>query len=363
MADSEGAVYALIMAGGVGSRFWPLSRRDRPKQFLKFFGDQSLLQMASERLDGLVPVDGRFVVTNERYVAETMRQLPEIPPRNILAEPVSRNTAPCIAFGAARLAAFDPEAVMLVLPADHLIEDVPGFHEAASKAIWAAREKGVVVTMGITPSQPSTGFGYIEFDPDQEGNPSAFDVVSFKEKPDSKTAQAFVNTGRYLWNSGMFAWRVDTILSEFERSLPKVFEAFIRLSSAHGDDAEIVASAFDESPSISIDYAIMERARHVKVVPCDIGWNDVGDWQAAYDLSQKDVAENASKGDVTLIDASGCFAYSSSRRVVLIGTSNLVVVDAGDTVLVCDLSQAQRVKEAANEYEGRNRAHDDSVTM
>ncbi len=354
MTDSKGAIYALIMAGGVGSRFWPLSRRNRPKQFLQFFGDQSLLQMASERLDGLVPVEGRFVVTNERYVAETLLQLPEIPPRNVLAEPLSRNTAPCIAFCAACIAGFDPEGVMLVLPADHLIEDVTGFHEAASKAIGAARERGVVVTMGITPSHPSTGFGYIEFDPDQEGDSSVFDVVSFKEKPDSVTAQALLDSGHYLWNSGMFAWRVDTILSEFERSLPKVYEAFIRLSSVRGDKAEIVASAFEDSPNISIDYGVMERARHVKVVPCDIGWSDVGDWQAAYDLSQKDTGGNASRGDVRLIDASGCLAYSSSRRVVLIGTSDLVVVDAGDIILVCDRAQAQRVKEAANEYEGRH---------
>jgi mannose-1-phosphate guanylyltransferase len=351
MAGSKGKVYALIMAGGVGSRFWPLSRRDFPKQFLKFFGDESLLQMASGRLDGLIPPSARFVVTNEQYVAETSRQLPELPEENILAEPLSRNTAPCIAFSAARLAELDPEGVMLVLPADHLIQDVPGFHAAVASAIEAAREKGTLVTMGITPSFPSTGFGYIEFEPDRRRE-SVFEVVSFKEKPNVETAQSFLESGRYLWNSGMFAWRIDTILGEFERSLPELFAGFNGLSSADEGYTKAVADAFDASQSISIDYGIMENARHVKVVPCDIGWSDVGDWQAAYELSPKDDRGNASKGDVSLIDASGCFAYSSSRRVVLLGTSDIVVVDAGDTILVCDRAQAQRVKEAANKSEG-----------
>ncbi len=352
MTESRSAVYALIMAGGVGSRFWPLSRLTRPKQFLKFFGDRSLLQLASDRLDGLIPVDRQFVVTNERYVTETSRQLPAIPLSNILAEPMSRNTAPCVAFGATRIAEFDPEGVMLVLPADHLIDDVAGFRNAASKAIEAAREKGVVVTMGITPSTASTAFGYIEYDP---GSNSVLDVVSFKEKPDKQAAREFVKSGRYLWNSGMFAWRVDTILREFERSLPEVFKAFQRVSSVDGDYSDSVAAAFDQSPNISIDFGVMERATRVKVVPCDIGWNDVGDWQAAYELSQKDAHGNASRGDVKLVDASGCYAYSSSRRVVLLGTSDLVVVDTGDAILVCDRAHTQLVKEAANESEGKGR--------
>jgi mannose-1-phosphate guanylyltransferase len=345
------------MAGGVGSRFWPLSRPDRPKQFLSFFGEQSMLQMAVERLEGLVPAEGCFISTNESYVAQTKEQLPGLPPENIIAEPVGRNTAPCIAFGAMRIADLDPEGVMLVLPADHLIQDIVGFHKAAAKAIQAAREKGVLVTMGIKPSKPATGYGYIEYDPDEDigaGPPGVFDVVSFTEKPDRDTARSFLESGRYLWNSGMFCWRVDTILAEMERHIPEVHRLFNSLSGGRWKDAASVEQAFESSPSVSIDYGVMEHAATVKVVPCDIGWNDVGDWQAAYEVSEKDEEANATRGDVRLIDASGCFGYSESRRVVLLGTRDLVVIDAGDTVLVCDRHQAQRVKEAANAVEGRS---------
>ena len=304
-----------------------------------------------------MPLGGQFIVTNERYVKQTAQQLPGLRPKNILAEPVSRNTAPCIAFGATRMAELDPEGVMLVLPADHLIQDVPAFHEAARVAIEAASTKGVLVTMGIKPTYPATGFGYIEFELERGRggeNRSVFDVVSFTEKPDSANAEAFMTSGRYLWNSGMFAWRVDTILEEFERSLPDVHDAFRRLTGSTWDDIDAITTAFTTSPNISIDYGIMERARRVKVVPGDFGWNDVGDWQAAYDLSEKDAEGNVSKGEVKLIDSSGCFAYSSDRKIVLLGISDLVVVDAGHTVLVCDRSQTQRVKEAANAAGGRD---------
>jgi len=337
------------MAGGVGRRLWPLSSRDEPKQFLKFFGEDSLLQMTSARLNGLVPPEGRFVVTNERYRAATADQLPDLPAANILSEPVSRNTAPCIAFGATRIADLDPDGVMLVLPADHLIQNVPEFHKAIRIAVEAARTRGVLVTMGIKPTHAATGFGYIEFDePGQESGRTLFDVVSFTEKPDPTTAEAFVASGRYLWNSGMFAWRLDTILEEFQRSLPDVYEAFQHLAGGTWDDVEAITTAFTTSPNISIDYGVMEHARRVKVVPCDIGWNDVGDWQAAYDLSEKDAEGNAVSGEVRLIDSTGCYAYATNRRIVLLGTTDLVVVEAGNTILVCDRAKSQRVKEAAN---------------
>jgi mannose-1-phosphate guanylyltransferase len=357
MKDSKGSVYALIMAGGVGSRFWPLSRRERPKQFLTFFGDRSLLQLANDRLDGLVPVENRFIVTNEGYVGQTIQQLPDIPEQNILAEPISRNTAPCIAFGAYRMLKLDPEGVMLVLPADHLIQDVDGFQEAARLAVEAAREPGVLVTMGIRPAHPATGFGYIEFageSKDGEEPAGSYDVLSFKEKPGIETAQRFVESGRYLWNSGMFAWRVDTIIDELSANLPEVAEAFGRIPSTEDvDQPDAVKQAFEGSPNVSIDFGVMEKARHVKVVPCEVGWNDVGDWQAAYSLSEKDGDANVSRGEVSVIDSRGCLAYSSTRRVVLLGVEDLVVVEAGDAVLVCARGMTQRVKEAANLVEGR----------
>jgi mannose-1-phosphate guanylyltransferase len=339
------------MAGGVGRRFWPLSRVERPKQFLKFFGDRSLLQMTVDRMRPLMPAENILIVTNERYLEQTAEQLPEIPTANILLEPVSRNTAPCIAFGAGIVHRDHPNAVMLVLPADHLVQDVPAFHEVLRLAIRAAEEPGALVTIGIRPNRPATGYGYIEFEEQETG--SVFRVRSFTEKPDRERAVEFLSSGRYLWNSGMFTWRVDTIWSEVRRNLPGVYEAFADVLDRPELDRQLVQNAFIQSPSISVDYGIMEKAEQVLVVPGEFGWSDVGDWQAAYEVGPKDDHDNALFGNVSVLDSNRCLAYASERRVNLLGVDDLVVVDAGDTVLVCHRSQAQRVKEAANLAEDR----------
>ncbi|WP_412069733.1 mannose-1-phosphate guanylyltransferase [Rubrivirga sp. IMCC43871] len=360
------SLYAVIMAGGVGSRFWPRSRRSHPKQFLDVFGNASLIQNTFARLQPLVEPENVLVVTNADYVDKTREHLPAVPEGNILGEPVARNTAPCIALAAAKLIAHDPDATMIVLPADHLIANVSRFHEVLRAAVEAAQRRhddapAPLVTIGIRPTHPETGYGYIQFDADgdtdgvRDGGPAdkprAHNVLTFAEKPDLQTAERFIDAGDFLWNSGMFIWRADAILAAFERYLPVVHRLFAPLAESFGTDAETaaVADAYERSPKISIDYGILEQADDVLVVPGAFGWSDVGDWRAVHELSQQDDAGNRAEGNVILQDTARSFARSADGRLlVLVGMEDTVVVDTGDAVLVCHREQAQKVKDVVD---------------
>ena len=353
------ALYAVIMAGGVGSRFWPRSRRAHPKQFLDVFGEASLIQSTFARLQPLVAPDRVLVVTHEDYAAQTRAHLPAVPAENVLTEPTARNTAPCIALAAARLAALDPEATMLVLPADHVIAHVDRFH-AVLRTAEAKAAEGALVTIGIEPTHPETGYGYIQYDStlrddgddgESEGPaPRAFPVQAFAEKPDLATAERFLDSGDFLWNSGMFLWRADAIRSAFARYLPALAEAFADVPAAVDTprEAAAIAAAYERSPKISIDYGVMEPAAGeglVYVVPGAFGWSDVGDWRAVYDLAEKDAAGNAVEGQVILHNTGRCYARAADGRLlVLVGLRDAVVVDTGDAVLVCHTDAAQQVK-------------------
>ncbi len=339
--------YAVIMAGGIGSRFWPASRKERPKQFLDVFGDGTLIQNTVARLQGLIPPERCLVVTHERYVEQTQKQLPAVPDENILAEPISRNTAPCITYAAATLADRDPDATMVVLPADHVIGNVEQFHETLEVSIDAAQEPGALVTIGIQPTYPATGYGYIQHDgSDADDDLQAHLVRTFAEKPDQSTAERFIDSGDFLWNSGMFIWRADTILNQVETHLPDAYEAFEPVLEA-GDDvgADTLTQAFQASPRISIDYGVMEQADTVYVVPGAFEWNDVGDWRAVYDLSDKDEHGNVIQGNVIMQDSSRCLVQAGDRLIVLVGMHDKVVVDTDDAVLVCNRDSAQHVKQ------------------
>ncbi len=355
--------YAVIMAGGVGSRFWPASRRAHPKQFLKVFGDQTLIQQTVSRLDGLVPPERCYVVTNEAYVEKTREQLPQVPAANILAEPMSRNTAPCINFAAAELSRHDPEAMMIVLPADHVIEDEERFRSVLRVAIEKAREPGALVTVGINPTHPATGYGYIQFDAARDAaadGSEAFAVKTFAEKPDLETAERFLDSGDFLWNSGMFVWRADSVLENLQRFVPRTFDAFAPLLTLapDGDNTAVVKAAFESSQSISIDYAVMERAERVFVVPGSFGWNDIGDWRAVYDLSKKDDLGNALSGEVIVNDSSRCLVRSSEGRLtVLVGIHDALVIQTEDATLICKREHSQDVK-AVVEYLGAHQLDD-----
>ena len=359
------SLYAVIMAGGIGSRFWPRSRRATPKQFLDVFGEASMIQNTFARLQPLVEARRVFVVTNADYVGQTQDHLPAVPRENILGEPVARNTAPCVALAAARLHALDPDATMIVLPADHLIKNVGRFHEVLEAAVDAAQGEGdrpaPLVTIGIRPTHPETGYGYLQFDADGDTDgviddgpddaPRAHNVLTFAEKPDVQTAERFLDAGDFLWNSGMFIWRADAILAAFERYLPKVHALFAPLEDAFGTDGEAaaIADAYERSPKISIDYGIMEQAADVRVVPGSFGWSDVGDWRAVHELSDQDEAGNRAEGNVILQDTARSFARSASGRLlVLVGMEDAVVVDTGDAVLVCHREQAQKVKDVVD---------------
>ena len=345
--------YAVIMAGGIGSRFWPASRQERPKQFLRVFGQSTLIQNTIARLQGLIPPERCFVVTHERYVEQTKSQLPAVPEENILAEPISRNTAPCIAYAAAKLSARDPEATMVVLPADHVIQDVRQFHRVLEAAIDKAQEPGAIATIGIAPTHPATGYGYIQFDGQidpTETTPKPYWVKTFAEKPDLETAERFIDSGDFLWNSGMFIWRADTILQQIEQHMPAAHEAFAPVHAAVDtpDEPAAVAEAFQKSPSTSIDYGVMEHADKVYVVPGSFGWSDVGDWRAVYDLAEKDDHGNALHGNAIVHDASRCLVQTNDRLVVLVGIHDAVVVDTDDAVLVCNRESSQQVKNIVN---------------
>ena len=361
------ALYAVIMAGGVGSRFWPSSRRAHPKQFLDVFGEASMIQNTFARLQPLVEPDHVFVVTNTDYAEKTREHLPAIPVANVLAEPVARNTAPCVALAAARLHALDPDATMIVLPADHVITNVARFHDVLRAAVAAAQGPDVngeapLVTLGIRPTHPETGYGYLQFDADGDDGrepdaglgrktPRAYRVRSFAEKPDLATAESFLDAGDFLWNSGMFVWRADAVLAALEEHLPAVHALFAPLEGVFGtpEEADAVADAYERSPKISIDYGVMERARNVLVVPGAFGWSDVGDWRAVHDLAEKDEAGNRAEGRVILQDTARSFARSADGRLlVLVGMRDAVVVDTGDAVLVCHREKAQQVKDVVD---------------
>lgn len=341
--------YAVIMAGGIGSRFWPASRKAMPKQFLEVFGNATLIQNTVARLQGLIPPERCFIVTHERYVEQTQQQLPSIPPENILAEPISRNTAPCIAYAAVKLLAQDPEATMVVLPADHVIRDVRAFHEVLRTAIEQAQQPNALVTIGITPEYPATGYGYVQFDGPASATtdtPQAHPVLTFAEKPDLATAERFLDSGDFLWNSGMFIWRADSIWAQLQHHLPQAYDAFLPLHTENfsSSEKEAVHAAFQNSPRISIDYGIMERSNSVYVVPGSFGWSDVGDWRAVYDLSDKDERGNALDKHVIAHGASRCYVKTNDRLIVLVGMHDTVVVDTHDAILVCHKDKTQGVK-------------------
>ncbi len=345
-------VYAVIMAGGSGTRFWPFSTQSKPKQFHQLFGLGTMLQNTAERVSGIVPQQQVMVVTNERYKDIVAEQLPRVLPKNIIGEPVAKNTAPCVAIAAALLEHQDPEAVMVVLPADHHITKPEDFCKVLEGAVTTAKKGDDLVTIGIEPSFAETGFGYIEADltgPPNTADGRGFQVTAFKEKPDQKTADFFLKQGNYFWNSGMFIWRASRVLQEIQKHLPAMYSLLQRAKAEFGTELEVAAikDFYMNCESISIDYGIMEKAASVKVIPGDFGWNDVGSWSAVYKLFEKDKDSNALEAlNHCLIDSNNNLIFSKSEKViVLAGVENMAVVETEKALLVCDLRNAQKVKD------------------
>ena len=344
------------MAGGRGTRFWPRSRKRNAKQVLRFFGEQSLIQQTVERLKEVVPPENVWVITNEYLLREIRRQLPEVPKSQILAEPAQRNTAPCIGLAATIFSQIDRHAIMGVFPADHLIYKEGRFRRFVKAAYKAAAAHDVVV-LGIEPQWAETGYGYIEFPKKTKpGSSEAETITSFREKPDQATAELFVKEGNFYWNSGMFFWKASTVLELMRRHLPKTATLLASLPSY--ENRKFLPKLKEIYPlceNISVDYGIMEQARQVAAIAVDdIGWNDVGSWEAVYTLAEKDKNENASHGELVVEASRGNYVHST-KTVGLVGVDNLVVIETEDALLIVHRSKAQDVSKLVKTLEANNR--------
>jgi mannose-1-phosphate guanylyltransferase len=349
--------YGLILAGGRGTRFWPRSRRQTPKQVLNVVGDVSLIQATAHRLSPLIPPRNLWVLTNHHVRAEIVRQLPEVPEEQILAEPQQRNTAPAIGLAAHILHSIDKDAVFGVFPSDHVIAHPKLFLRSLKPAFQAA-ESGKIAVLGIAPRWAETGYGYIEFKPGIQPDLSTHNVKSFREKPSPRKARKYVEAGSFYWNAGMFFWRAGVLLDSLRLYLPKTATLLAGLP-AFGDKrfAAALKKIFPLCENISIDYAVLEKAGNVVGVPCaDFGWNDVGSWDAVYELTARDESRN-SGSDLLVQDASGNFVQAGSKLVALLGVRDLIVVDTPDALLIADRKRAQQVGEIVKQLEARGR-HD-----
>ncbi|MFL6465628.1 MAG: mannose-1-phosphate guanylyltransferase [Bryobacteraceae bacterium] len=348
--------YALIMAGGRGTRFWPRSRKRNAKQVLRFFGDRSLIQQAVDRLEGVVPPENIWILTNDFLQEKIRKQLPRIPKKQILAEPSQQNTAPCIALAAHILADLSPEAVMGVFPADHLILKEGRFRKFV-KAAFKAAEKNDVVVLGIQPRWAETGYGYIEFP--QNIAPGSFEmatVSSFREKPDEKTANQFVKAGHFFWNAGMFFWKASTVLELMRQHQPKTATLLASLPSFKSKKFTAkLQEVYPLCDNISVDYAVIEKAKNVAGIALDdIGWNDVGSWEAVYELTEKDGNGNASQGEMIVENSRGNYV-SAEKTVALVGVENLVVVDTPDALLIANRTRSQDVSKIVKILDAQKR--------
>lgn len=341
--------YILIMAGGVGSRFWPKSRTSFPKQFIDIMGvGRSLLQLTVDRFAGTYPLENIYILTNETYAPLVMEQLPDIPEANILLEPSRNNTAPCIAYAGYKIRQKDPEAVMVVVPSDHIILKEAEFLQKIARGVAFAKENEAIITLGITPTRPDTGYGYIHFS--EEAENGIHKVKAFKEKPQKPVAEAYLQAGDYLWNAGMFIWKAETLKNALARHAGDIHALFEQGNSSYNTEAEatFIAEHYPNSPNISIDYAVLEKADNVYTLPADIGWSDLGTWASLYEVLDKDEAGNVSAPEVQLREASGnMVSLPKGKAAVIRGLNEYIVVDDGHVLLIYPKGEEQAIKQEA----------------
>jgi len=342
-------LYAVIMAGGVGSRFWPRSKEKKPKQLIRIVGENTMIQDTVKRLEGLVANDHIFIITNKIQKLRVKEQLPQIPVENIVDEPFGKNTAACIGLAAVIIKNKNKNAVMITLPADHLIKDDEEFRKCLSKAVEFADKSKGLVTIGITPTRPETGYGYIQFDETEVGD-NIFKVLTFAEKPNIETAQQFLQAGDFLWNSGIFIWRVDTILNEMKKYLPDLSEGLDKIYEVVGTSEfeRQVVYVYGQLKSISIDYGVMEKSDKVFLTKADFYWNDVGNWEAVYEISDKDDEGNVVIGDVYTEKTFGSYIFSPRKFTAAIGVENLIIINTNESLLICHRNNAQDVRQVVD---------------
>lgn len=344
------------MAGGIGSRFWPMSTVDVPKQFIDVLGcGRSFLQLTFDRFKGIVPPENVWVVTSVKYADIVKEQLPELEVSHILMEPCRRNTAPCIAYVAWRIKSADKQANLVVTPSDHFVANETRFREVITQALKFTSQSDAIVTLGMKPTRPETGYGYIQADLSASSlmNKNVFRVDSFKEKPDLATAKEYIRNDDFFWNSGIFVWSVSTIVNAFRIYAPEINNIFEELLPYYGTDREqeMIDRDFPGAPNISVDYAILENADEIFVYPADFGWSDVGTWGSLIQLLDKDKNGNAVVGDnISLHETSNCIIHTTGeRKVVIQGLDGCIVAEKDNTLLICKLSEEQRIKQFSEE--------------
>ena len=348
--------HLVIMAGGVGSRFWPMSTAEKPKQFIDVLGvGKTLIQLTVERFGNLVAPENVWVVTNQKYAPIVEEQLPDIPKTNILCEPCRRNTAPCIAYVSWRIKSNDPKANIVVTPSDHIVMDTAEFQRVIKECMRFTSETDAIVTLGMKPNRPETGYGYIQADLSTSSlrNKEIFRVDSFREKPDLKTAKEYIKKNYYFWNAGIFIWNVNTIVNAFRIYEPAMAKIFESMQSVYGTDKEqaFINERFPECENISVDYAIMEKAEEIFVCPADFGWSDLGTWGSLHGQSKKDLYGNATIGqNISLIESHNCIVHTTQeKKVVIQGLDGYIIAEKDDTLLICKLSEEQRIKQFSGE--------------
>ncbi len=344
--------YVIIMAGGIGSRFWPMSRSHHPKQFMDVLGvGKTLLQQTFERFNQVVPAENIYVVTNADYTDMVLEQLPKISSEQVIGEPSRRNTAPCVAYASFRIAQRDPKANTVVAPSDHLILNTESFVELIKKGLSVTEKEDILVTFGIKPTRPDTGYGYIQYNSAAlESDVDVKKVKTFTEKPDKDLAKFFIKSGDFVWNSGIFIWNVKSIMSAFAEYLPEVYQLFEEGISVYGTpgEEEFAKKAYSQCKNISIDYGIMEKAQNVYLLKAeDIGWSDLGTWGSLYEFSDKDDIGNKIIGkNVMLYDSKNCLVnVPKGKLVVLQGLKDYIVVESDDILLVCKMSEEQKIRD------------------
>ncbi|WP_295655430.1 mannose-1-phosphate guanylyltransferase [uncultured Mucilaginibacter sp.] len=342
--------YAIIMAGGIGSRFWPISRTSHPKQFIDILGTgKTLIQQTYERLLKICPKENIFVVTNEIYTDLVKTQIPDMADGQILTEPVMRNTAPCIAYGCFKIESLNPNAAIVIAPSDHLILDEAAFVATIEKSLTAATQHSCLVTLGIKPSRPDTGYGYIQYT-DKILNNEFHKVKTFTEKPTLEIAKTFIQSGDFLWNAGIFVWSVKAILASFKKYLPEINDIFDEAKPVYNTDKEkgYIHNAYQQCTNISIDYGIMEKADNVYVIPSEFGWSDLGTWASIYQLAEKDDAGNAlipSDKIITYDSSNNMVSVPEGKLVIIKGLHDFIVVESNNTLMISPRSEEQGVKQ------------------
>ena len=350
-------MYAVIMAGGRGTRFWPRSREAKPKHLLDIVSNRTIIQETVDRIKLLISPENILIVTGKKHARELIRQLPEIPVKNIIIEPVGKNTAACIGLAALHIQKRVPDAVMVVLPSDHAIGNPREYLAVISAASRVASQEGYLVTIGIKPTGPETGFGYLEAGDSQvtDAGKQVFRVKSIREKPDLVKARKFVQSGKFYWNSGMFIWKASAILKEIERCLPDLNEGLRKIKEVLGTpkEAATVPKVYQGLASISIDYGVMEKADNVLMLAGDFGWSDVGSWDALWEISAKDNSGNALQGGGSAIftDTEGALVYSPKKLVAVVGVKDLIIVETADALLICKKGRSQDVKKVVDTLE------------